>query len=123
MIHLVGPVVLAVDELATGEMLGHVGFSPFDDDVEVSYAIAEASRGRGYGAEALLAGCRWAAENFGLPRLLAIKEADNAPSRLTLDRAAFVHAEDTVMRFQGRQETVSRYWWHRTGDAGPAHGG
>jgi RimJ/RimL family protein N-acetyltransferase len=111
-----GPYVLAVEHLASGALLGHVGFSPFDDDVEVSYAIAEISRGRGYGAEALLHACRWAAASFHLPGLLALTESDNVPSRRTLERAAFVHAEDTVMSFQGSQQTVSRYWW-RAADA------
>lgn len=106
-----GPYVLAVEHLASGALLGHVGFSPFDGDVEVSYAIAEDSRGRGYGSEALLRACQWAAERFGLTGLLALTEAENSPSRRTLERAAFVHESDTVMRFQGSEQTVSRYWW------------
>ncbi|MGQ0720734.1 MAG: GNAT family N-acetyltransferase [Candidatus Eiseniibacteriota bacterium] len=110
----IGPYVLAVEHLASGALLGHVGFSPLDSDVEVSYAIAEASRGHGYGSEALLHACRWAAKNFDLPRFLAITESDNAPSRRTLERAAFVHAADTVMQFQGRQQTVSRYLWRHS---------
>lgn len=109
-----GPYVLAVEHLASGALLGHVGFSPFEGDVEVSYAIAEASRGHRYGAEALLEACHWAAEKWGLARLLAITEAENTPSRRTLERAAFDHAEDTVMEFQGRPETVSRYVWRRS---------
>lgn len=107
-----GPYVLAVDHIASGALLGHVGFSPFDSDVEVSYAIAEAYRRRGYGAEALYFACKWAASSFGLPRLLAITESENAPSRKTLDRARFVHSEDSVMRFQGTEQTVSHYLWH-----------
>lgn len=107
-----GPYVLAVEHLATGTLLGHVGFSPLDDEVEVSYAIAEDSRGRGYGAESLLAACVWAAVQFQLPRVLAITEAANEPSRRTLERAAFVHETDTVMPFQGSPQTVSRYLWH-----------
>lgn len=107
-----GPYVLAVEHLATGTLLGHVGFSAFDDDVEVSYAIAEDSRGRGYGAESLLRSCQWAAEQFRLLRILALTEAENAPSRRTLERAAFVHEADTVMPFQGSEQTVSRYLWH-----------
>ncbi len=107
-----GPYVLGVEHLASGALLGHVGFSPFDDDVEVSYAIAEDSRGRGYGAESLLAACVWAAVQFQLPRVLAITEAANEPSRRTLERAAFVHETDTVMPFQGSPQTVSRYLWH-----------
>jgi RimJ/RimL family protein N-acetyltransferase len=106
-----GPFVLAVDDAASGDLLGHVGFSPFDDDVEVSYAIAEASRRRGLGAEALLHGCRWAAQQFNLASVLALTEAENTASRRTLDRAGFVHAGDVVMRFQGSPQTVSRYVW------------
>jgi RimJ/RimL family protein N-acetyltransferase len=109
-----GPYVLAVDHLASGVVLGHVGFSPFDSDVEVSYAIAETSRGHGYGAEALFKACQWAAENWNLPSFLAITAVGNAPSRRTLERAAFVRAEDTVMEFQGSRETVSRYVWRRS---------
>ena len=112
-----GPYVLAVDHLASGLLLGHVGFSPFDDDVEVSYAIAESHRRRGYGSEALNRACQWAATSFGLPRLLAITEYENAPSRLTLDRAGFVHGQDSVMRFQGVEQQVSHYTW-RPGVAG-----
>lgn len=108
-----GPYVLAVEHLSSGALLGHVGFSPFDSDVEVSYAIAEASRGRGYGSEALLHACQWAAETFNLPGILAITESANAPSRRTLDRAAFVHAKDTVMQFQGSPQSVSHYVWRR----------
>jgi RimJ/RimL family protein N-acetyltransferase len=110
------PYVLAVELLASGGLLGHVGFSPFDNDVEVSYAIAEDSRGRGYGSEALLHACKWAAESFNLASFLAITEAENAPSRRTLERAAFVHDEETVMRFQGSQQTVSRYLWRRASE-------
>lgn len=113
-----GPYVLAVEHLASGALLGHVGFSPLDSEVEVSYAIAEASRGRGYGAEALLNACQWAAENWNLPGFLAITESENAPSRLTLERAAFVHAEDAVMAFQGSHQTVSRYLWRGSNGSG-----
>jgi RimJ/RimL family protein N-acetyltransferase len=106
-----GAYVLAVEHRESGELLGHVGFSPFHAEVEVSYAIAERARGRGYGAEALLHGCRWAAKAFDLPSLLAITEVANASSRRTLERAGFVHERDFVMQFQGKDEAVSRYLW------------
>lgn len=108
-----GPFVLAVEHRAGGALLGHVGFSPFDSEVEISYAIAESSRGRGYGAEAVLYACQWAADTFNLPGVLALTESENAPSRRTLERAAFMHVEDTLMQFQGCQQQVSRYWWRR----------
>jgi RimJ/RimL family protein N-acetyltransferase len=106
-----GPYVLAVDHLASGALLGHVGFSPFDAEVEVSYAIAESHRQRGYGSEALFFACQWAASSFYLPSLLALTESANTPSRLTLERARFVHVEDSTMRFQGTEQVVSRYLW------------
>ncbi len=106
-----GSFVLAVEHIASKVLLGHVGFSPYYGEVEVSYGIAEDARGRGYGSEALLAGCQWAAETFNLPSLLALTEAENTPSRRTLERAAFVHAKDSLMRFQGSEQLVSRYVW------------
>jgi RimJ/RimL family protein N-acetyltransferase len=106
-----GPYVLAVEHLASEMLLGHVGFSPLDRDVEVSYAVAEDYRGRGYGAEALFHACKWAASSFGLKSLLAITASENVPSRHTLERAGFDHREDSVMRFQGSEQAVSHYWW------------
>lgn len=106
-----GPYVLAVEHNASGQLLGHVGFSPFDGEVEVSYAIAESARGKGYGAEALQHASRWAAAQFKLPSLLALTEAENAVSRRTLERAGYVHVADEVMRFQGSPQSVSRYRW------------
>lgn len=114
-----GPYVLAVDHLASGTLLGHVGFSPFDDDVEVSYAIAEDHRRRGYGSEALHHACRWATASFNLPSILALTEAENVPSRSTLERAGFVHEGDISMRFQGSQQLVSRYVWRNSVDSTP----
>ena len=49
-----GPYVLGVEHLKTGQLLGHVGFSPLDDGVEISYAIAQAWRCRGHGVQAML---------------------------------------------------------------------
>ena len=111
-----GPYVLAVEHTASGVLLGHVGFRPFDSEVETSYAIAEGSRRLGYGSEALHCACQWAVEQFNLPSVLALTESENAPSRRTLERAGFVHEEDRFMRFQGTQELVSRYVWRRANE-------
>lgn len=111
-----GPHVLTVEHLASGALLGHVGFSPFESEVEISHAIAEGSRKRGYGSEAPVYACQWAAESFNLPRILVIIESENTPSRRTLERAGFVHDEDTVTRFKGSQQTVSRYLWRASID-------
>lgn len=111
-----GPYVLGVEHRSTGELIGHVGFSPIDDDVEVSYAIAEGFRGRGYGLEALTEACVWAAGAFGLPTLVATTASANAASRRLLDRAGFLCRGEESSRFQGTEQEVSRHVWfpHRT---------
>ena len=109
---LQGPYVLAVEHKPTCRLLGHVGFSEFNGQVEISYAIAEDSRGRGYGTEALVRACNWAAAAFALPRLLAITESANVSSRHLLDRAHFVQAHEALMRFQGKEQLVCHYYWH-----------
>lgn len=106
-----GPYVLAVVEAATSRLLGHVGFSPLDREVEVSYAIAEAARGRGYGAESLTQACDWVAAAFGLRRIVAHTASANAASRRTLDRACFIHERDAAHDFQGVRTMVSHYRW------------
>jgi RimJ/RimL family protein N-acetyltransferase len=109
---LQGPYVLAVEHKYNGSLLGHVGFSEFNGEVEVSYAIAESSRGRGYGTEALVCACNWAVAAFALTRLLAITESANASSRSLLDRAHFVQVHEALMLFQGKEQRICRYCWH-----------
>ena len=106
-----GPYVLGVEHRETAQLLGHVGFSPLEGEVEVSYAIAEGARGRGYATEALAEACIWAVGVFGLRRLIALTASANLPSRHTLDRVGFFHSGDEAMRFQGSEEQVSRYVW------------
>jgi len=107
-----GPYVLAVTEASTARLLGHVGFSPLDNEVEVSYAIAESARGRGYGVESLACACDWVASTFSVSRVLAITAIENIPSRRTLERASFAHVQDEDMLFQGVRQAVSRFCWH-----------
>jgi RimJ/RimL family protein N-acetyltransferase len=115
-----GPYVLAVERVDDGQLLGHVGFSPLDGDVEVSYAIAEAARGGGLGAEALARACEWAGRVFRLPTIVAATASQNIASRRTLEQARFVHVRDGVSQFQGTRQAVSRYRWqaHSIGTGG-----
>jgi RimJ/RimL family protein N-acetyltransferase len=106
------PYVLAIEDAGTRELLGHVGFSPLDAEVEVSYAIAEAARGRGYATEALVHACNWLADACEVPSVLAITATANVPSRRLLERATFAHERDELRRFQGAEQTVSRYRRH-----------
>lgn len=104
-----GPYVLGVEHLASGELIGHVGFSPLDGDVEISYAIAERHRGRGYGAEGVAAACAWAGTQFGLPRLVAVTDVENQASRNMLLGCGFEAIEVKSMQFQGTPRRVVVY--------------
>ena len=104
-----GPYVLAVEARDSGELLGHVGFSPLDDEVEVSYAIAECARGRGLGSEALDHACCWVGLAFQLPHVIAITSDQNAASRRLLEKARFHFERSEPMRFQGTEQQVVRY--------------
>ena len=106
-----GPYVLAVEHATTAQLLGHVGFSPLDVEVEVSYAIAESARGLGFGAEALSNACDLVSRSFGLSGLVALTAAANVASRRTLERAHFVLEQEESMRFQGVHQPVCRYAW------------
>jgi RimJ/RimL family protein N-acetyltransferase len=101
-------------------LLGHVGFSPLGEEVEVSYAIAESARGRGYGTEALVHACNWVARACAVHCVLANTATANEPSRRTLERASFVHVRDEAILFQGVPQPVSRYRWNAPQSRGTA---
>ncbi len=105
-----GPFVLAVEHKVDGLLIGHVGLSALDDDVEIGFAIAEAYQRQGLAAESVVAACRWAFARFGLPEILAIAAQSNQGSRRVLARAGFEHREDRVMDFQGNEQAVSVYY-------------
>lgn len=104
-----GPYVLAMEHRDDGALIGHVGFSPLDDVVEIGFSVAEAYQGRGLAAEAVAAASRWAIEQFDLGSIVAITASTNVASKRTLARAGYAYEGDTRMNFQGSEETVSCY--------------
>lgn len=108
-----GPYVLAIEHRASSCLIGHVGFSPLDEDVEIGFSIAEKYQKQGLASEAIVAASRWAFEAFALDRILGIASATNLASRRTLERAEFAHEGDKAMRFQGIEKEVSVYALYR----------
>ncbi len=104
-----GPVVLAVELAADRTVIGHVGFSPFEGEVEIGFAIAQRCQGRGLGREAVVAAARWAFATFGLETIIGITALGNRASRRVMERAGFAQREERVMRFQGVEESVTFY--------------
>lgn len=104
-----GPYVLAIEHRTDGALIGHVGFSPLDDEVEIGFAIAQNYQGHGFAAEAIVAASRWVFHTFELDKIVAITAAANTASKRTLLRARFTHKEDKVMDFQGTEQDVCVY--------------
>ena len=104
-----GPYVLAIEDRADGSLLGHVGFSPLDGEVEIGFSIAESRQGRGFATEAIVAAARWVFARFHLERIVAITDAANVASQRTLARAGFIHEGDRTMTFQGTEKLVRTY--------------
>lgn len=110
-----GPYVLAIEHRSDGVLIGHVGFSPLDDEVEIGFAIAQAYQGKGLATEALVTASRWALEAFELERILGITATANLGSKAVLVRAGFAHQRDEMMNFQGTEQRVSVYALCRDG--------
>jgi len=104
-----GPYVLAIEHRADSALIGHVGFSPFDDEVEIGFAIAQDYQRQGFATEAIVAGSHWVLKTFALDRILAITSAVNTASKRTLERAQFSFEGNKTMLFQGTEQEVSIY--------------
>jgi RimJ/RimL family protein N-acetyltransferase len=104
-----GPCVLAIEHRTDRVLVGHVGFSPLGDDVEIGFAIGHRFQRRGYASEAIVAATRWAFQRFPLERIVGITAVANTASRRALVRAKFTHQGERTMPFQGTAQTVSVY--------------
>jgi RimJ/RimL family protein N-acetyltransferase len=104
-----GPYVLAIEHRADGALIGHVGFSPLGDEVEVGFSIAQAYQGQGLASEAIGVASRSALQAFGLDRILAVTSVANVASKRAVLRAGFVYTGDEARTFQGTLQRVSMY--------------
>ena len=102
----IGPYVLGIELRSTGELVGHVGLSPFGDAVEVGFAIESRHQRKGFATEAVREACDWASDVFSLESILGITAARNVASQRVLVGAGFARQTDKVMRFQGMEQPV-----------------
>lgn len=100
------PYVLGIEHRATGALVGHVGLSAARGSVEIGYAVEQRHQGTGLATEAVTAATEWGLEQLGLPEVLGIVAADNAPSRRVLEKAGFASIEESV---DGRGHAVVIY--------------
>ena len=102
----IAPYVLGVQFRESSELIGHVGFSPLYDAVEVGFAIESAYQRKGIATEAVRAACEWVVKEFSLATIIGVTAAQNSASQGVLLRAGFAWQKDEVMCFQGREQAV-----------------
>jgi RimJ/RimL family protein N-acetyltransferase len=102
----VAPYVLGVQLRESGELIGHVGFSPLGEAVEVGFAIENVHQRKGIATEAVRAACEWALGEFSLAKIIGVASAENTASRGVLSRAGFAWQKEELMRLQGRVQPV-----------------
>jgi len=103
------PYVLAVCIAATGDVIGHVGFSPFEYGVEVGYAIGEAQQNRGYARQALGAASTWVRYRFDLPIVHAIVAVENFASCRVVESCGFKLQSVARRKLHGIERMVRNY--------------
>ncbi len=90
------PYVLGIEHKETGSLIGHIGLSPARGSVEIGYAIEQRLQRNGLATEAVTVVSGWALAELGLPEVLGIVAADNAPSCRVLEKAGFLRIGEEI---------------------------
>ena len=96
----------AVERRSDGVMIGQIGFADFKRAVtpaietipEMGWLFAREAFGQGYATEACLAALAWADEMLQAPEVVAIIDADNAPSIRVAEKCGFNENEPATYR-------------------------
>ena len=93
-----------VREKHTGDFIALVSLDPhhIGDDLEVSYQFLPRWWGAGYAAEAVQEVIEFAFHELNLPRVIAVTQMANAPSRRLLEKLG-MELIDTYERFGAQQ--------------------
>ncbi|WP_046243892.1 GNAT family N-acetyltransferase [Hymenobacter terrenus] len=78
----------AVEEKATGQFIGSIGFADLKRDIEpaigdapeIGWVLAPGTHGKGYASEAVAAAIAWGEAHFGSVRTVCIIHPENEPS-------------------------------------------
>lgn len=95
------PFVLGIELKNNNELIGHIGLSPLEDDVEIGYAIEDKHQGKGYATEAVKAMSEWALKSISLSSVLAVVASENANSCRVLEKAGYGLIEEKEREYLG----------------------
>ncbi|MBI2751982.1 MAG: GNAT family N-acetyltransferase [Betaproteobacteria bacterium] len=104
-----GPYVLGICLTRSLELIGHVGLSPLNDQVEVGCAIEHRFQGRGFATEAIKAMSEWGMQSFGLAQVQGIVASENIASCKVLERAGFAFMDESTRSLHGQSRLVRTY--------------
>jgi len=108
---LMGHGFWAIEEKASGALVGEVGVMEarrdiepgFEGEPEVGWALVPAAHGKGYASEAVAAALAWADRNVDAPKQVCIISPGNAPSIRLAEKFGFrervrttYHGSDTI---------------------------
>jgi RimJ/RimL family protein N-acetyltransferase len=95
----------AVEEKATGEFAGELGFADFQREIEPPIAVPEAGwaflarvHGRGYATEALRAALEWRDRHLAAPGTVCLIHPENAASLRVADKCGFRECRRTTYK-------------------------
>ena len=83
------PLVYALAERETDQLVGHISLSEIPEGVEIGYAVSETCQGQGYAAEAIAAFSQWALQVMEPEILYAVIKEKNLPSRRAAEKAGY----------------------------------
>lgn len=102
-----GPGTFAVQEIATGRMIGTIGYTWMDSDnrsAEIGYSYARAVWGQGYATEALKEMLRFSFEELKLNRVEGQHDLRNPASGAVMARAGMVSEGTLHQRIYNKGE-------------------
>ncbi|MGC2109625.1 MAG: GNAT family N-acetyltransferase [Candidatus Korobacteraceae bacterium] len=96
----------AMEEKATGEFVGEVGFADFKRDMEPSIAgipemgwvLASKAHGKGYATEAVRAAIAWGDQHLSAARTVCLIQPENAASLRVAEKCGFREYERTMYK-------------------------
>ena len=96
-----------VEERATGNFVGEVGFANYRraiepplDAPEIGWALAAEFHGKGYAAEAVRAAIAWGEQHFGPARTTCIISPENLPSIRVAEKCGYRESLRTTYKGQ-----------------------
>jgi len=91
------PYILGVKLKETNELIGHVGFGPYEGGVEVFYAIEEKHQRKNYATEAVSAISDWGIKRLGLSVIIGKVRSENIKSCRVLEKSGYILFEEKEM--------------------------